>query len=358
MQFALFNLMTMRDRSVSPKQVFDDTVAMVRLADDIGFDTAWFAEHHFSNYSICASPMMMAAHCAGMTKQIRLGAAVLVLPLYNPVRMVQEIGMLDVQSGGRAVIGIGCGYQGYEFKRFDHPLEERNAVSMEVWDIMEQALTTGAIEYHGQYFDIPASPLSILPLQKPMPELFVTGLAPAIVQRAVKGGYTPFITGGWKGLPALKEMRSFLTKQHQEAGVDPETMPLAIQQYIHVTDDPAEGLDFAERARFTGRIVTQMRAGDPILDGPFIQAPPIPDEPALEVFRDNLVVGPPEYCAERIVEEIRTLNVSHYSCFMQVGSLDGRRALTSLERFGAEVLPLVEREIGPTRAATADTAAE
>ena len=105
-------------------------------------------------------------------------------------------------------------------------------------------------------------------------------------------------------------------------------------------------------------VFARIQAGDPILDGPFIQAPPIPDEPALEVFRDNLVVGPPEYCAERIVEEIRTLNVSHYSCFMQVGSLDGRRALTSLERFGAEVLPLVEREIGPTRAATADTAAE
>src|SRR5262245_45995658 len=150
MKLGLFNLMNQRDASTSPRQVVEDTVAMVKLADEIGFDVAWFAEHHFSNYSVCPSPLMMAAYCAGMTHKIRLGAAVLVLPLYDPVRLVQEIGLLDIQSGGRAVIGIGSGYQKYEFDRFHRKLSEKVEISMELWDILEMGLSTGVIEYSGK----------------------------------------------------------------------------------------------------------------------------------------------------------------------------------------------------------------
>ena len=62
MKLGLFNLMTQRDASITPRQIVEDTLAMVKLADEIGFDIAWFAEHHFSNYSICPSPLMMAAY--------------------------------------------------------------------------------------------------------------------------------------------------------------------------------------------------------------------------------------------------------------------------------------------------------
>src|SRR5436853_7162302 len=109
MKLGLFNLMTQRDASITPHQIVEDTVAMVKLADEIGFDVAWFAEHHFSNYSICPSPLMMAVYCAGMTRGIRLGSAVLVLPLYDPVRLVQEIGLLDIQSGAHAALGPRSG---------------------------------------------------------------------------------------------------------------------------------------------------------------------------------------------------------------------------------------------------------
>ena len=201
MKFGLFNLMTQRDASVTPREIISDTASMVQLADAIGFDIAWFAEHHFSNYSICPSPLMMAAYCAGITKHIRLGPAVLVLPLYNPLRMVQEIGLLDVQSEGRAVIGIGSGYQKYEFDRFNRKLSEKGEISMEAWDIIEMAMREGAVEYKGKHFDVPYSPLSVRPLQKPSPDIYVTGLEPAVVQRTAQSGHFPFITAGWRGFP-------------------------------------------------------------------------------------------------------------------------------------------------------------
>lgn len=347
MKFGLFNLMSQRDSTVDRRDIVSDTLAMVRLADDIGFDIAWFAEHHFSNYSVCPSPLMMAAYCAGQTRRIRLGAAVLVLPLYNPMRMVQEIGLLDVQSGGRAVIGIGSGYQRYEFERFGLELDERTAMFLEMWDILEMALAKGEVEYQGKYYALPHSPVAMRSLQGSATEIFVTGMAPEVLKRAALGGHTPFITGGWRGLSLLRDLRQVIADAYGEAGVGADPMPLAIQQYVHVTDSKAEARDMAERTRFVGRVVAAMRAGVPALDGPFIQAGPLPDEPSLEGFQNSVVIGGPEHCAERMAEEIRALKPSHYSCFMQIGSVEGARARRSLERFGAEVVPLLERELGP-----------
>jgi alkanesulfonate monooxygenase SsuD/methylene tetrahydromethanopterin reductase-like flavin-dependent oxidoreductase (luciferase family) len=347
MKLGLFNLMTQLDSSSSTRDIVSDTVSMVQLADDLGFDVAWFAEHHFSNYSICPSPLMMASYCAGLTKRIRLGPAVLVLPLYHPLRMIEEIGLLDVQSGGRAVIGIGSGYQKFEFDRFQKKLTDKGAVSMEIWDILEMALREGAVEYEGTFFSVPPTPLAIKPLQRPAPEIFVTGLEPAVVQRTAHGGHTPFITAGWKGFPVALDMRNHIAREFAAAGCSNDKFPLAVQQYVFVTDDRAEALDMGERARAVARIVAQMRGGDPVLEGPFIQAPAIPDEPPLETFRDNLVIGDAHLCAEKLVVEIRELGTTHLSVFTQIGSVPGARARRSLERFSSRVVPLIEAELGP-----------
>jgi alkanesulfonate monooxygenase SsuD/methylene tetrahydromethanopterin reductase-like flavin-dependent oxidoreductase (luciferase family) len=346
MKFSLFNLMMQRDKSATPQQILQDTIAMVKLADEIGFDAAWFAEHHFSNYSICPSPAMMAAHCAGVTRRIRLGAAVHVLPLYNPVRLVQELALLDLQSGGRSVIGIGSGYQKYEFDRFHRDLSQRTAISMEAWDILEMGLRDGYLGYSGKYFQVPESPLSLRPLQSPMPQFFVTGLEPAVVQRTARSGHIPFITAGWRGFSLLKEMQAHVQKQYAAAGVPLVRMPLAVQQYVYVTSDKNEALDIAERARSVARLVTTTRTGTPQLSGHFIQEVPMPNEPSIETFLDNLVIGDPHYVAEKLVGEITALSITHLSCFMQIGTVEGRRALRSLDRFASETVPLMENAFG------------
>jgi len=347
MKLGLFNLMTQLDASTSTSQIITDTASMVQLADELGFDIAWFAEHHFSNYSICPSPLMMASYCAGLTKRIRLGPAVLVLPLYHPLRMVEEIGLLDVQSQGRAVIGIGSGYQKYEFDRFDQKMADKGAVSMEAWDILEMAMREGEVDYAGRFFSVPRTPIAIRPVRQTCPDIYVTGLDAAVVQRTARGGHTPFITAGWKGFPLALEMRNHIANQFALAGRPDKGFPLAVQQYIFVTDDRTEALEIGERARAVGRIVTEMRAGDPVLKGAFIQARPMPDEPPVETFRDNLVIGDPHLCAQKLVSEIRALGTTHLSVFTQIGTIPGARSRRSLERFARDVVPLIEAELGP-----------
>src|SRR5262249_10937951 len=118
MDFGIFNLMGSREADKPTAQVFGEVAEQTKRADELGYTIAWFAEHHFSNYCLCASPLMMVAHCAPITSRIRLGTAVVVLPLYNPARLAAEIATADALSNGRLMLGIGAGYQPYEFERF------------------------------------------------------------------------------------------------------------------------------------------------------------------------------------------------------------------------------------------------
>src|SRR5262249_60028403 len=106
MEFGIFNLMGAREADKPTAQVFGEVAEQTRLADELGYKIAWFAEHHFSNYCLCASPLMMVAHCAPITKRIRLGTAGVVLPLYNPAPLAAEIPLAHALSHRRLLLRI------------------------------------------------------------------------------------------------------------------------------------------------------------------------------------------------------------------------------------------------------------
>lgn len=347
MHFGLFSLMGLRDNPGGIAGVIADTRDMVKLAEQAGFEIAWFAEHHFTNYSISVSPLMMAAHMAGQTSRIRLGAGVVVLPLYHPMRVAQEIALLDQQSGGRAVLGVGTGYQAYEFERYGAPVAQKTELFLEYWAVVEQALSEGRVAFSGKHITVPESVFTMRPVQTPMPPVYCTSPHPAILKALARWDGVPFVTAGWRGTKALFDIVEQVRASWVAAGLDGATMPVALQQYIHVTDSREEALAAAERARYVGRMVAALRNPELVLDGSFVQAPALPDEPPLETFADNLLIGDPHHVAERLVAEIRRLQPTHYNCFFQFGDMPVARARRALERFATEVLPLVEREVGP-----------
>ena len=347
MKFGLFNLMSIRDNPHGVPGVIDDTRIMIRTAEEIGFDVAWFAEHHFTNYSASPSPLMMAAHFAGVTHRIKVGAAVVVLPLYQPARVAQEIAMVDQLSGGRLVLGVGSGYQAYEFNRLGADVSRKTDIFLEYWDVVQQALTTGRAEFQGEFVTLPPSVFALRPRQTPLPPLYLTSLDPRVLAKLAPLGAIPFVTAGWRGSPALPAMRDHALANWAKAGFADEPMPFGVQQYIHVTDSKSEALEAAERARFVARMVAALKHPNLDLDGAYIDAPPLENEPPLETFRDNLIIGDADYVAERLIAEIQALRPVHYNCFFQFGDMPIRRAARSLERFGAEVLPRVEAVLGP-----------
>ena len=345
MKLGLFCLMTQRDSSQTIARLYEDNTTLVKLAEEIGFEIAWLAEHHFSNYSMCPSPHVMAGYLAGQTRRIKLGAAILVLPLYQPVRLLEEIGMVDILSGGRTVIGIGAGYQDFEFKRFGVKLEENWAMTHELLDIIELAYAKASFSYDGKHYKLPELPIAVRPLQQPMPPVYVAGNEPAMLQRLARKGYTSFHTVGFNATDALIKVRQHVESNVKAAGVATERLRFAYQRYVYVSDDKKDVLDAAERILYTNRVAAALRGKYETLKGTFIDAVPFPNEPSLETIAGNVYLGSPEQCAEKMVREIKALNPAHISCFMQFGGMDGKRARHSMERFGAEVLPLVRKAL-------------
>ena len=167
MEFGIFNLMGSRDPDKPAAQVFGEVAEQTRLADELGYTIAWFAEHHFSNYCLCASPLMMVAHCAAITKKIKLGTAVVVLPLYNPARLAAEVATADAMSGGRLMLGIGAGYQPYEFERFGVDIAQNFTMTDEFCQILDRALTQDFFSYEGKHYRIAQTHIPVRSVQNP-----------------------------------------------------------------------------------------------------------------------------------------------------------------------------------------------
>ena len=105
MDFGLFVPCHRFDASLSVKELYDQVLEMVKLADEAGFNTVWFPEHHLVQYYASPSPLMWMVKAAAATRRVRVGAAILVIPYYNPLRLAGEIGMADVLCDGRLEIG-------------------------------------------------------------------------------------------------------------------------------------------------------------------------------------------------------------------------------------------------------------
>jgi alkanesulfonate monooxygenase SsuD/methylene tetrahydromethanopterin reductase-like flavin-dependent oxidoreductase (luciferase family) len=175
-------------------EVLAEVAEQTRLADELGYAIAWFAEHHFSNYCLCASPLMMVAHCAPITKKIRLGTAVVVSPLYNPARLAAEIATADALSNGRLMLGVGAGYQPYEFERFGVDIKANLEMTEEFCDILDHTFSQDFFSYTGKHYQIPETHIPARPVQKPLP-IYVAGHTEAMFRSAARHGYRVLSSG-------------------------------------------------------------------------------------------------------------------------------------------------------------------
>lgn len=350
MHFGLFCLMTQRDPSKTPREIYAETAEHVRLAEQLGFETAWFAEHHFSNYCLCPSPMAMTIYMAGRTSRIKLGPAVIVAPLYEPIRLLEDIGMADQLSDGRLVLGFGTGYQAYEFHKFGVDLNDSRDILFETLDFVDAYIAGEPVSFQGKHIALPETHFSVRTVQE-RPEIYVAGLAgdAAMQRRSAARGYVPFFTTGWNPIETIQKIRASAQDAYAEGGGERERMPFAIQRYIFVTDDKDEALRAADGARYVRRVAMAMRQGYGELDGAFLKETPAPDEPPLERIVEHTLIGDAETVAERLARDIELLQPTHMSCFMAVPGISQDRILRSIERFGREVLPKLEARFGDLR---------
>ena len=135
--------------------VLAEHLALGDLAEPLGFDSLFALEHHFTGYAMSPSPTQLLSYFAGRTKRITLGTAVIVLPWHDPVRVAEEIALLDILSGGRCLFGFGRGAASVEYAGFRIPMEEARPRFVEAAQIVVKALSQDVFEWDGEFFKIP-----------------------------------------------------------------------------------------------------------------------------------------------------------------------------------------------------------
>ncbi|NQV57648.1 MAG: LLM class flavin-dependent oxidoreductase [Rhodospirillales bacterium] len=170
MQFGIFDHLDKRDEPLG--QFYDDRLKFISAVEAAGFYSYHIAEHHMTPLGMTPSPNVFMAAMARETTRIRMGPLIYMMPLYHPLRLIEEICMVDQLSNGRLDIGVGRGISPYEVAYFGVEPEETREMSEEYLDILLKGLTTNNLNHQGKYHQFTDVPMELEPLQKPYPPLW------------------------------------------------------------------------------------------------------------------------------------------------------------------------------------------
>jgi alkanesulfonate monooxygenase SsuD/methylene tetrahydromethanopterin reductase-like flavin-dependent oxidoreductase (luciferase family) len=338
MDFGTFLLMQ-SPSARSSEEIYGRALDVAQAAEDLGFRNIWLAEHHFSTYGYLSRPVQLATYLAARTTRLRVGTAVIVVPLHHPLVIAEEIATLDLLAGGRVDIGLGRGYQHYEFERFGLELESGRGRWEESIDIILKAFGGRPFSYEGKHFRLPETTIFPQPVQRPHPPIWITAQSPDSVEAAVRRGFN-VLTGGF-GIPIERtaEFRRLFDKLVAEVK-PPHPLQVGVQRAVYVTDSHADARAAAEEARWNMRVTLSLRHHRERVEAGRAIAVPAPNEPDTDDLLDRfLVIGTPDTCIRQIRRIRDLVGITHFNCSFWFGDLEHARVLRSMELFAKEVRP-------------------
>jgi alkanesulfonate monooxygenase SsuD/methylene tetrahydromethanopterin reductase-like flavin-dependent oxidoreductase (luciferase family) len=178
------------DRKIPLATIYDRAIERFEIMDGAGYDAVWLAEHHFSSFSVCPSVHMMATVAAARTRRMRIGTAVSLAPFYHPLRLAEEVALLDVLSGGRVNWGAGRGFSRAEFSAFGIPVEESASRFRETVEIVLKAWSDDRLTHHGEHFHFDDVEVLPKPIQPPHPPTWVAATSDTAIDWAAGRGFS------------------------------------------------------------------------------------------------------------------------------------------------------------------------
>ncbi len=325
-------------------ETYAERLRMLELADSSGFYCYHLAEHHATELSTVPSPNLFLSAVAQRTKRLRLGPLSYVLPLYEPVRLLEEICMLDQLSGGRLELGLS---RGSTAELIENNPEKARAVFNEALQVILMGLASGEIDFHGQYFDFDHAFTRLRPAQRPYPPLwYPTSNVDSIAWAAAQGMSTAFAVHLGSGFDQTVDMmQRYRAEQVAHAGDSGrlnghvERPNVAFSVHIHVAESDAVARKQAQPAfeqfmhNFTYRYV---RRGQPNRYADRADF-------AHEVDSGRVVVGSPTTVRDQLAGYLDRSGANYVLGCFAFGSLPIDQVLTSVDLFAKEVMPALSR---------------
>ncbi len=305
------------------------SIEQCRWADQLGFSTVYLAEHHAAEDGYCPAPMVQASAMMAVTERLRVHFSALLAPLHDPIRLAEDLAVLDLISRGRVEVTLGLGYRPHEFRLFGLEQRQRVARFEEAVRVLRAAWTGEPFEYRGEWVTILPKPF-----QDGGPPLFVGGSAEPSIERAARlgDGYMPAVPGLY---------RRYLARC-AELDRPPGPMPAKAQPlFLHVSDDPERDWPIvAPHVLYTA----SSNAAWALERG--VGATPYPAATTMEELQAHpgFLVLTPRQCLAYIDALPDDAEVQFQPL---MGGLAVEIGWASLERFAAEVLPYLRRSAEP-----------
>jgi alkanesulfonate monooxygenase SsuD/methylene tetrahydromethanopterin reductase-like flavin-dependent oxidoreductase (luciferase family) len=233
-------VVTAVDETKSDRQLYEEAMALADMAEPLGFDSLWSLEHHFTGYSMIPNPVQFLTYYAARTRTIQLGTAVIVLPWHDPVRVAEEIAMLDVMAGGRTIFGFGRGAGSVEYDGLRIPMEESRDRFAEIATIVRLALTQKRFSYAGKFFRIPETSIRPQPISNPVERFYASSVSPESAELMARMGFGMMIIGQKDWESAAVDVQHY---RSTAAACGHRVRPVMALANVIVAEDPSEARD-------------------------------------------------------------------------------------------------------------------
>lgn len=304
--------------------VYAATIEQAVLADELGFDHVWFTEHHFLEDGYLPAFQPLAGAIAARTKQIRISNDIALLPLYHPIRLAEELAVLDQISNGRMEFGIGMGYVPKEFDAFGVPLRNRVSMTDEAIEILRLAWGEGPFSFRGKRYNLSNIDVHPKPVQPGGPPLWIAAMKEPGALRAARFG-TNLLPQGRRE-EVLDPWRDAVNAK----GEDPDDYRVGIIRSVYVTED-------RERDWPKIREAERFRMG---VYGSFMAE--TPDEygwGSSDGIPQNVIVGDATQVTQEISEFINTYGITDIATSGLPPGIEPEFMAANLERLASEVIP-------------------
>jgi alkanesulfonate monooxygenase SsuD/methylene tetrahydromethanopterin reductase-like flavin-dependent oxidoreductase (luciferase family) len=243
-KFGILQFFSWPDRRVELPTVYERALQRIEIMERAGYDAVWLTEHHFNDYSVCPSIPVMGAFAAARTKRIRIGAAVTLAALYHPLRLAEEIALLDILSGGRVNWGAGRGFDLREFKAFGIAPEASGARFHEAVEIVLRAWRDEKLTFKSEHFSFENIEVLPKPLQRPHPPMWAAAGSNEAVEWAASCGYS-ILMNPHSTHAELGEQRRLYQRRLEEHGHSLAGRDIPMARLIAIAPTDAEAADVA-----------------------------------------------------------------------------------------------------------------
>ena len=343
MKFGLFSHVPWPE-GVAPRQVVDNITEEFCVGEQLGFDSGWLAEHHFSRYGLGSASMMLLANIAARTTRLRLGTAVIIPPLHHPVRLAEDTATLDLLSGGRLDAGFGRGTAGYEYTGYSIDSNESQERFQESIRIIEGLWTTPGFSFDGDHFSVKNVNLVPPPVQKPHPPMYLAATRSQETQDFVAASGHSGIMGVVLDTADALDLCNLLVQDSRQAGREMDIRGIPFFRYFYVAETEQQARRDSEAALDWTMDVNQWRrtykVGSEVYDrlDDFRRGrTELP--PSFEyLFEHRAFIGDPDQIIARI-RALQDVGIGYFGCNFSFGGMPQDKVLKSMELFAREVMP-------------------